>query len=264
MTWGGYTGLGYIIEDPSDGSAAYQIDGGRSGAEAKASDNVIPIPAMPDSQLIGILLGSQLRRASAMLAVDASGMIVGLVLPAVAIEGAAVAALLGVLLMLMMLSQSLSSWVDQTYPRDTTGGTRWRKYTRFQDFIVARMLLYASNTGTFGGGGVYVADTYAEEQRGVNCATMSPLDIATRFQIKSPDDIRPQDISGFIDIIELRKGYLKVKQVGPNSAGQLEYLITKPIIFVPELRDIPGAPSITTALVLTPGIVEIDNVCVIK
>lgn len=264
VTWGGYTGLGYIIEDPSDGSAAYQIDGGRSGAEAKASDNVIPIPAMPDSQLIGILLGSQLRRASAMLAVDAGGMIVGLVLPAVAIEGAAVAALLGVLLMLMMLSQSLSSWVDQTYPRDTTGGTRWRKYTRYQDFIVARMLLYASNTGTFGGGGVYVADTYAEEQRGVNCATMSPLDIATRFQIPNPIEPDPSSITGFVDIIELRQGYLKVKQVGPNTAGQLEYLVTKPIIFVPELRSIPGASSIATALVLTPGIVEINNVCVIK
>jgi len=263
VTWGGYTGLGYIIEDPGDGSAAYQIDGGRSGAEAKASDNVIPIPAMPDSQLIGILLNSQLRKASAKLAVDASGMIVGLVLPAVAIEGAAVAALLEVLSLLMMLSQGLSSWVEQTYPRDTTGGTRWRKYTRFQDFIVARSLLYASNTGTFGGGGVYVADAYAEEQRGVNCATMSPIDIATRFQIPNPIEPLPSEITGFVDIIELRKGYLKVRQVGPNTAGQLEYLITKPIILVPELR--PTFPvKIASALVLTPGVVEIDNVCTIK
>ena len=52
----------------------------------------------------------------------------------------------------------------------------------------------------------------------------------------------------------------KVKHVGPNSAGQLEYLTTKPIIFVPELR--PGFQrKIATALILTPGIVEIDHVC---
>ena len=48
------------------------------------------------------------------------------------------------------------------------------------------------------------------------------------------------------------------------TRSELEYKITRPIIMVPELRDIPGAPSITTALILTPGIVEIDNVCVIK
>ena len=44
VTLGGYTGLGYIIEDPADGSAAYQIDGGRSGGQAEASENVLPWP----------------------------------------------------------------------------------------------------------------------------------------------------------------------------------------------------------------------------
>lgn len=264
ITLGGYTGLGYIIEDPADGSAAYQIDGGRSGGQAEASENVVPIPQMPDSQLIGILLGGMLRQSGAKLAVDAGGMVVGLVLPSVAVSGAALGALLGLLIMLIMLAQNLSKLFEQTYPLDTTGGTRWRKYTKYQDFIFARWLLYASNTGTFGGGGVYVADAYAEEHRGVNCATMSPVDIATRFQIPNATEPRPSDITGFVDIIELRKGYLKLKQVGPNTAGQLEYLITKPIIVVPELRDIPGASAIALALVLTPGVVEIDNVCTIR
>ncbi len=75
---------------------------------------------------------------------------------------------------------------------------------------------------------------------------------------------RPSDITGFVDIIELRKGYLKLKQVGPNTAGQLEYLITKPVIVVPELRDITGASAIDLALVLTPGVVEIDNIFTIR
>ena len=261
VSLGGYTGVGYIIENPSDGSAAYQIEGGRSGGQAQASENVVPIPAMPDNQLIGILLSSGLRTSGAKLGVDNGGMIVGLILPSVVIDGPALTALLGVLCLMIMLSQSLGAILDSIYPRDTGAGTRWRKYTKYQDFIVARLLLYASNYGTFGGDGVYVADAAAEERRGVTCSTMSPLDVATRFQIPNPEKPDPINVTGYVDIIELRKGYLTVQKFGPNSAGQLEYKITRPIIFVPELRPMPGAPSIATALVLVPGAVEIDDVC---
>ena len=261
VSLGGYTGVGYIIENPTDGSAAYQIEGGRSGGQAQASENVIPIPAMPDNKLIGILLSSGLRTSGAKLGVDSAGMIVGLVLPSVAIDVAALTALLGVLCLMVMLSQSLGGVLDSIYPRDTGSGARWRKYTMYQDFIVARLLLYASNYGTFGGDGVYVADTAAEERRGVTCSTMSPLDIVTRFQIPDPVNPRPSNVTGFFDVIELRKGYLTVQEHGPNSAGQLEYKITRPIVFVPELRPIPGASSIATALVLVPGAVEIYDVC---
>ena len=91
---------------------------------------------------------------------------------------------------------------------------------------------------------------------------MSPIDIATRFQIPNATKPQPSEITSFVDILELRKAYPKVKQVGPNTAGQLEYQITKPIILVPEFRPFPG--GIASALVLKSGIVEIDNVCVIK
>jgi hypothetical protein len=77
----------------------------------------------------------------------------------------------------------------------------------------------------------------------------------------NPGKIDPSEVTGYVDIIELRKGYLNVQAAGVNSAGQMEYKITRPIIFVPEFRPSPPFGSIATALILTPGVVEIDDVC---
>ena len=211
VTLGTYNGIGYIIEDPSDGSAAYQIDGGRSGGSSDAPENVVPIPAVPDSTLISILLGSSLRQTGAKLAIDGGGLIVGLVLPAVVIVISVLGILIGLLIILMLLSKAIDDALAKSNPSQSD--RVFRHYTNAQQLIYRSQYFLISDSGyTLGGGGVYVADAKAEISRGVSCATLDPLDIVTRFQIPPPpDDPRPSLVTGFLEITEFVKNYMRVE-----------------------------------------------------
>lgn len=257
----GYTGVGYIIEDPMDASAAYQIDGGRSGGSSPAAENVLPIPQMPNTNLIGILLGRQLKNASAQVAVE-NGMIVGLVLPAVPVELPGLGALIAVLVLLLLISKGLSNTADQTYPRQSPP-RRFRHYTDAQAAILqSHSLLFSESGLTMGGNGVYVADAEDEERRGVTCSSMDPLDIVTRFQIPPPPDTPdPTLVTGFVEITEDLKGWLQYESV-VNPVGQIEYIIRRPWTYVVNPIRGPEQPLFKKALILVPfGPVSITGAC---
>lgn len=89
---------------------------------------------------------------------------------------------------------------------------------------------------------------------------MDPQDVATRFETQAPGKIDPSQVTGFIDVEEKGKNYSTVTQHAPNSHGQLEYKIVKPIVWVKDLRPNPRE-STAPAVMIVPGLLEIYERC---
>lgn len=104
-----------------------------------------------------------------------------------------------------------------------------------------------------------VADSDAERARGVSCATLDPLDIVTRFQMPPPPD-RPEAerVTGYVEITEFLRGWLYFESRA-NPLGQLEYIIRRPVVWV--ISPFTDGPRFLQALLMTPGAVEITDVC---
>ncbi len=123
----GYRGVGYIIEDPNDGSAAYQIDGGLSGGGIDGVTSAIPFPTATFTPVIGILLGPTLKELGARLLVNDSGQMIGVGFfaeyappvpaPSPRPNNARVAALIATLLAIL---SSMNSTLEKTYPKYPT------------------------------------------------------------------------------------------------------------------------------------------------
>jgi hypothetical protein len=176
---GTFTGIGYIVEDPETGGAAYLISGGRNGGSSASHENVFPTPQIPYSPLIGILLGSNLRAANAKIAVE-NGMMVGLVFaPTLSAAGVAVGAGLAaglalVLLLYLLLKKLLEDAIKNIRAREDEPKKRYRYYTDsgLLPAIVASNSIWATRGGPGGGTfgeGVYVTKIEDPINQGVGC-----------------------------------------------------------------------------------------------
>jgi hypothetical protein len=256
-----YTGIGYILEDPETGAAAYLIDGGTNGGGAPSGETVYPLPQVPASAAFALMTRSALRSAGMSLVAE-NGVIVGVVMPrlglaaATALGGAAIAAssTMAALLALLILTTAFAEWLERTYPR-----TYWRlrHYTNAATGIVASGFIIETVNGTFGNG-VYVADTISEESRGVGCPP-DAIDVVTRFQIPAPGEEDPSRVTGFVDLAITRQTYISVS-TGVNSRGQREYIIREPLF--PTLHPLTQKP-VRALLIRNPWSfgVEIENIC---
>ena len=63
ITVAGFTGIGYIVEDPQTGAAAYLIGGGTNGGNSPAGGFAYPMPQVTATPVLGFILGSTLRSA---------------------------------------------------------------------------------------------------------------------------------------------------------------------------------------------------------
>lgn len=132
ITVANFTGLGYILEDPQTGEAAYLISGGRNGGDSPSSNSIFPVPQVPASPILGIMLRSSLRAAGASLIVH-NGVFVGLALSATAgtSTGSANAGGGGGLAALISILAILSAYqtqMDKEYPLKSQP-LRLRKYS---------------------------------------------------------------------------------------------------------------------------------------
>ncbi|NVN97592.1 hypothetical protein HXX01_05225, partial [Candidatus Nomurabacteria bacterium] len=60
----GWTGVGYIISNPADGTGAYRISGGLNGGDSPAEGStVIPLPQVPLTGPIGFVIGGLLANS---------------------------------------------------------------------------------------------------------------------------------------------------------------------------------------------------------
>jgi transglutaminase-like putative cysteine protease len=225
----GYRGIGYILEDPETGAAAYQIDGGRSGGSSGANETIYPLPQVPASAAFGLIARSALR-GTGMSLVAENGLVVGVTMPAVRVAAAAGAGVLVgggpiliALLVLLILITAFIEWLDRTYPK-----TRWRlrHYTNAAVGIVFSGFITETVAGTFGNG-VYAVDTIDEERRLAGCPPNS-ADVVTRLQIPRPGAEDPSLVTGYVDFAITRLNYFVV-DAAVNGTGQREYIIREPL-----------------------------------
>jgi hypothetical protein len=245
VTHWGYRGVGYIIEDPLDGSAAYQIDGGLSGGGGDGVVSVIPFPAMAFTSVIGILLGPSLRQLGATLLVDSAGQLVGVGFLAQAVPvpapvpDARVAALIATILAILSAMQSA---LDQKYPKYDIP----LALVKYSNGNIAQSnfdnkMIRASRGGTFGGDVVYLALASDPVVRSVlpglpDCppTELQRLGLAGLYQLS--DDGNPPyfpDRAEAFVYFELTREGVYNEQFKFNSNGVVE-------VIIPSNRMIPG------------------------
>jgi hypothetical protein len=158
MTIGNFFGLGYIIEDPDTGEAAYLISGGRNGNNSPATDNAYPLPRIPANGPHTLLLGLAQRSlpgADVLPFVVSGGTILAVAVPA----AGALAALIALLILLLILQKLLRDLLDRTSQRHEPELVL-RHYTgqRFvPDPFITQRYIRGSPGGTFGPG-VYLTE----------------------------------------------------------------------------------------------------------
>lgn len=145
-----YTGIGYIVEDPEIGAAAYLIDGGANGGGAPTGEAVYPLPALPAGGAMGLIVSAALRGSGFGIAAS-SGTIAGLTVPALLgtclasiVCGGAV--ILAALVPALVIFSSHSASIEARYPRTSR---IFRHYTRSgtAPLISASKLLLGSQPG---------------------------------------------------------------------------------------------------------------------
>jgi hypothetical protein len=239
---GGFTGVGYIIEDPESGGAAYLISGGRNGGDSPAGEQAFPLPQVPGTALLGIMLGSSLRSAGASL-VTQGGVIIGIARTAVAgvgvaVGGAALSSLLGPILVALMLLATLIVILNAVYPQRAQP-LRLRKFsdslrsvTNFASGLIRSSETDEFFTPTFGNG-VYLTAQSDPAVGSINCppTPAQSLLVATKYEIPQrglPPE--PAKASGYVDFEITRDNWYVVTQHPNLNTGVTEYVLRFPLI----------------------------------
>lgn len=255
ITIAGFTGIGYVVEDPQTGAGAYLISGGKNGGDSPSHENVFPTPQIPFSPVIGLMLASNLRDVNAKIAVE-NGQIVGIVFPATlqfvgAAAGAAAGAaiLLLIYLFYILLKKFLEDALNNRRPRDDQPKKVYRYYTTGDtlDKVSKGYVIWASMgppegplppAGPTFGTGVYVTAHDEPINQGVRCPMTyeQRLFIVTQLQIPRPGRENPDSIDGWLEIEQTIEGLPVVVESGPdlvNSRGVQESVIRSPLVPVP-------------------------------
>ncbi|MCA3029351.1 MAG: hypothetical protein ING66_12230, partial [Rhodocyclaceae bacterium] len=239
---GGFTGIGYIVEDPATGGAAYLISGGRNGGSSPAGEAVFPLPSAPSIGLLGIAMGSSLRSAGAALVMQ-GGVIVGIARAAVAgvgvvAGGAALPPLIGPLIVALMLLSVLVIVVNSLYPL-RANPLRLRKFSEsarsllnYTSGLIRSSEAEAGFSPTFGNG-VYVT---SQDEPGVGAISCPPtaaesLNVATKYEIPQrgiPPD--PNLASGYVEFEITRDNWYVVTPHLNTNTGVTEYVVRFPLI----------------------------------
>ena len=152
ITVAGFNGMGYIIEDPQTGAAAYLISGGTNGGNSPAGGFTYPMPQVAATPILGFILGSTLRSAG-MGIVATGGVATGLAVPA--LVGACFATIvcggaliLAALIPALIIYSSQASAIEDRYPRTSRV---FRHYTRSPlAFLIGQSkFILGSSGGTF-------------------------------------------------------------------------------------------------------------------
>ncbi len=160
VTRNGWTGVGYIIMNPTDGSGAYRISGGLNGNDSAAEGQTAsPLPAVPLTGAASYVIGAFTSNSGAVLKVNAvTGVMEG-------IEIAAAAEAATALLSAMMLAILIMSILITIYNNLPTNYKPYRHYTSFiwKTIILSSKCINASGwLGDLWLPGVYVTDLTIE------------------------------------------------------------------------------------------------------
>ena len=222
ITVDNFTGLGYILEDPTTGAAAYIISGGRNGADSPTGQTVYPLPQIPASPIFGFILGSSLRPVGATLAAE-GGVITGISLPAVAAEagtaggeaGSVGGPILAALIVSLVIFSSYSEAIERRYPRTSK---IYRHYTHpvYATAIEVANWIRGSDDGDLGAG-VYVEEQPRDNALSVDCPVhpAESVNLVDRYNLKlNPINLPPfpepapeTRAAAFVEVEITREGY---------------------------------------------------------
>jgi transglutaminase-like putative cysteine protease len=146
----GWTGVGYIVSNPTDGSGAYRISGGLNGGDnSTGSNTVIPLPQVPlDSPVSYVLVGLS-ANVGTLTATDA-GILTGIKIAPALVGAGVLLVLMGIMLLIWAVIKTI---VDRYQPKP-----RWEPYRHYTS-VASLKLILASNSlkigideGTYGYG----------------------------------------------------------------------------------------------------------------
>ncbi len=138
ITQSGWTGVGYIVSNPTDGSGAYRISGGLNGGDSSTNTSTVyPIAPVPATGVGAMILGSIADSSQIMLKV-VGGVIVGIELPAWLVIGTITAF---VLALIVVISDAISK------SRSPEDWITLRHYTKYFVVPIISVMGLESDTG---------------------------------------------------------------------------------------------------------------------
>ena len=274
VTVDNFDGVGYTLIDPVTGSGSYRISGGREGNNSPSHASIIPLPEVPLTPIVGLMLGSLVRQAGATLAVNAAGA-----LEIVIAEGAAGAAagpiglLVAAIIVALWIAFSISQTADTEYPPTSVMLRKYVSRDRLLQIAKNGVIGASGPTELFQGNGVYFTDPFQviagfePVNAGVGCPVTpeNALLVATAYQIPGPNDPpNPERAESFIEIEILRENYFDIRRI-PNANGATEIVIASPLIPYPNMETDPGPQSglgLLVGAILAPNpIVRVEWLC---
>ena len=153
VTQFGWTGVGYIISNPLDGTGAYRISGGLNGGDGKtASKTVIPLPQIPIAGPVGLIIGSLVSSVGSAMVAE-SGVLIGIAITVTVAEILLIAAFLALIFLVVM---QVASKLKQE--------AIWQKYRHYTQcdllpVIILTQMILPSWDGDLGPG-AYVSDYF--------------------------------------------------------------------------------------------------------
>lgn len=199
----GWSGVGYIISNPVDGTGAYRISGGLNGGDSGTGvSTVAPTPQIPINGPVGFILGGIVSSGEIALKVE-GGVLTGVsISPEVAaalIAGAEVVAVIMLIILVFAIAYAVTqALMDKLPPRYE----KFRKYTTEywarQDWIMRE--IGTANTGWFEGDlwvpGIYITDLTIEP---IN--EDKRIEIATILRIPKGGVPDPTAVTAYVDIL---------------------------------------------------------------
>ena len=225
----GFNGVGYVLLDPTTGSGAYRISGGRDGNNSSAPANVYPMPELPGNKLIGFVVATLAQGSGTTLVND--GPVAGLRMAANTavigqdIQEGADGGLLGLLALAitaLSMYHSHAHEIEKEYPRINQVIRHYTTLTRAEAIYLSRVII--GGNGDFGPG-VYVVEPPDAD---ITC----PLSQAEMNMIYDRYNLTGPQRDAYIELVITRAGYWdRVIQEELNSKNAVETIFRLPFLY---------------------------------
>jgi Transglutaminase-like superfamily len=186
----GWTGVGYIISNPVDGTAAYRISGGLNGGDSPAEGTtVIPLPQIPLTGPIGFVVGALTTNIEQFMVTEATSLV------AIAIPLAEIMFVIATICLIFALIVA----IVKTWPRVYRQFRHYTTYLGAAGIWTTRFIREVSwwPDTDFQFPGVYLTDLQTEP------STLAiRTEIATILRIPPPPDPPdPSRVVSYVDVL---------------------------------------------------------------
>jgi hypothetical protein len=247
ITVDNFTGLGYILEDPETGAAAYLISGGRNGGNSPSGQFVYPMPQPVATPIHNFMLSFTLRNAGASLAFQ-NGIVSGIVLPETAasttvtggsVAGGAFGSLSAAIITALVIYSSHAQEIENRYPKTSRVLRHFTRAIHGPLIWASKMIISSKEGGTFNKDfrAVYMADINDPQAR-ASCPPTADnsrqISIDYELPLEKNETIEER-VRAYVDIEITREGYwdsvIIDERTTINSQGTHEVVFKLPLLY---------------------------------